>query len=72
MAYKLHLQKGVCIHPVFDISLLKKYVGMEPGVTTDLPTITEEGVVVLEPERIINTYWVKQTGKFIEHSLTTT
>ena len=69
VAYKLRLPEGVCIHPVFHVSLLKNYVGTEPGVTTDLPTVTEEGAVVLEPERIINTRWVKQSGKFIEESL---
>ena len=69
MAYKFRLPEGVHIHQVFHISLLKKYVGTELWVTTDLPTITEEGAVVLEPERIINIRWVKQSGKFIEESL---
>ena len=69
MAYKLRLPEGVHIHPVFHVSLLKKYVGTESGVTADLPTVTEEGAVVLEPKRIINTRWVKQSGKFIEESL---
>ena len=69
MAYKLRLLEGVRIHPVFHVSLLKKHAGTKPGVTIDLPTVTEEGAVVLEPERIINTRWVKQSRKFIEESL---
>ena len=54
---------------MFHISLLKKHMGTKPGVTTDLPTFPEEGAVVLELERIINTRWVKQSGKFIEEIL---
>ena len=69
VAYQLHLPAGAKIHPVFHVSLLKKYVGGPPQVTLELSPITDEGVASVEPETILDTRWIKQGNKFIEESL---
>ncbi|KAL5565238.1 hypothetical protein UlMin_028402 [Ulmus minor] len=69
VAYQLHLPASAKIHPVFHVSLLKKYVGGPPQVTLDLPPITDEGVASVEPEQILDTRWFKQGDKFVEESL---
>lgn len=69
VAYQLHLPAGTKIHPVFHVSLLKKYVGGLPQVTLMLPPIIDEGVAFIEPETILDTRWIKQGNKFIEESL---
>ena len=68
VAYKLQLPEGARIHPVFHVSLLKKYVGDNREVSLELPPLEDDGIVLLEPKRILNTRWVKQGKKFIlEH-----
>ena len=53
---------------MFHVSLLKKYVGDNKEVSQELPPVTYDGVVLLEPKKILNTRWVKQGKKFImEH-----
>ncbi|KAA8529846.1 hypothetical protein F0562_034385 [Nyssa sinensis] len=63
VAYKLQLPDGACIHPVFHVSLLKKYVGDSTDASTEVPPITDEGVLILEPEAILDTRWVKEGKK---------
>lgn len=55
VAYKLQLLEGAHIHPVFHVSLLKKFVGDLVVPSTELPPLTEEGVVILEPRQILET-----------------
>lgn len=55
VAYKLQLLEGAHIHPVFHVSLLKKFVGDLVVPFTELPSLTEEGVVILEPQQILDT-----------------
>jgi translation initiation factor IF-1 len=69
MAYKLQLPEGVHIHYVFHMSLLKKYVGDASDTHTDLPPVSDEGAIILEPEAILDHRWVKQGGKFLAESL---
>jgi len=35
----------------------------------ELPPITDDGAVILEPQHILNTRWVKQGNKFEEEIL---
>ena len=69
VAYQLQLPARAKIHLVFHVSLLKKYVRDPPQVNLELPPITDEGVVSVEPEKILDTRWIKQGEKFIEESL---
>ena len=51
------------------MSLLNKYVGDASDTHTDLPPVSDEGVIILEPDAILDHRWVKQGGKFLAESL---
>ncbi len=53
VTYKLKLPKGSRIHNVFHVSCLKKVVGQNVTVATNLPPLNEEGKLILEPTEII-------------------
>lgn len=69
VAYKLKLPAEARIHPVFNMSLLKKQVGESVFTIKDFPTITEEGTILFHPHQILDTHWLKKGGKFVEQSL---
>ena len=54
VAYELKLADKSRIHNVFHVSNLKKLLGQHQTAQTTLPTLDDEGKLVLEPEIIIN------------------
>lgn len=72
VAYKLALPEQARIHLVFLVSLLKPYHQNDhttAAPTPTLPTCTDEGVVLLEPQKILDTRWVKRGAKMLEEQL---
>lgn len=69
VAYKLQLPAGSRIHPVFHVSLLQKVIGNLLQSTSDLPSIDDEGVLILKPDYIVDARWLKRGSKFVEQSL---
>ena len=54
---------------MFHVSLLKKAVGDFLSNSVDLPPVDDEGSVIMDPEAILDTRWVKREGKVIEQNL---
>ena len=65
VAYKIQLPEGSKLHPVFHVSMLKKKVGDTRATNADLPLMDDDG----EPERSLDTCWVKRGSRFVEESL---
>jgi len=72
VAYKLQLPAHSRIHPLFHVSLLKPFhttAGQAAPHQTELPPIADDGVVILEPQTILDTRWIKHGGHLVEESL---
>ena len=44
-------------------------MGESTTATVELPLIDDEGVIMLQPESIVDTRWLKRGGKLTEQSL---
>ncbi|KAA8538683.1 hypothetical protein F0562_028291 [Nyssa sinensis] len=69
VAYQLQLPKGARIHPIFHVSLLKKFVGDLVVPSEELPPVNDKGIIILEPQQIWDICWVKRGNKFEAESL---
>jgi hypothetical protein len=54
--YELDLPQGSIIHNVFHVSCLKRAIGKHITPIEELPTMDEEGQLVLIPEEIIEVW----------------
>ena len=59
VAYRLELPTASQLHPVFHISWLKKHIGDPTQVSRDIPTMDEEGQLVLQPFKALDYLQVK-------------
>ena len=57
------------MHPIFHSSLLKKHIDDNFITSTDLPPITEDETILIEPKAIMDTCWICRGAKFYEESL---
>ncbi|XP_074342153.1 uncharacterized protein LOC141679589 [Apium graveolens] len=69
VAYKFGLPNGSRVHPVFHVSLFEKRIGDAEVRNNELPLITDDGEIVMEPEAILDTRWFKKGSSFEEEQL---
>uniref|UniRef100_A0A2N9FZS8 Reverse transcriptase n=1 Tax=Fagus sylvatica TaxID=28930 RepID=A0A2N9FZS8_FAGSY len=69
VAYKVELPTGSRIHPVFHVSQLKQKLGAVDFVVDELPAITEDGAMVVEPKWILEVRWTRVGRKTVQEVL---
>eukprot|EP00253_Pinus_taeda_P024893 PITA_24893 len=69
LAYKLALPPTAKIHPVFHVSRLKKVIGNNCRIQTNLPELDEEGSIWLQPEQVLDTQVKQLRGRMIKEVL---
>jgi hypothetical protein len=55
VAYKLELPPFSRVHPIFHVSCLNKVIGNNISVQTILPAINDEGKIILDQKKILET-----------------
>lgn len=53
-AYKLLLPEGCKLHHTFHVSQLKRHIGPKVVPSKDLPLVGSDGIVLMEPEAILD------------------
>ncbi|XP_074377304.1 uncharacterized protein LOC141718824 [Apium graveolens] len=69
VAYQLNLPAGSKIHDVLHVSQLKKRVGTQKIIQTDLPGTNEIGEIKREPLAVLDRVLVKKLNKLVNKIL---
>ena len=69
MSYELELPEESKIHNIFHVSNLKKIVGQHIILSTELPPLNDEGLLVLIPEKILQVWERKLKNRVIQDYL---
>ena len=69
VAYKLALPAASLIHHVFHVSCLKAKIGQQVTLISQLPFISPEGILTLEPEAILKSKSIKLRSRTITQVL---
>ena len=69
VSYKLELPPTTKIHLVFHVSCLKKVIGQNIPIQIVLAELDEEGIIILEPECILQTCTKKLRNKTLTQYL---
>ena len=69
VAYKLKLPEATRIHPIFHISLLKKFQGSQSQQYLPMPLSTTEFGPIIQPEHVLDTRIIKRNGIEIQQVL---
>ena len=64
VTYKLLLLVGCHLHPVFHVSLLKKYIGANQPLQPSLPVTTTSGQIIVELLAILNTRTIMRNNLY--------
>ncbi|CAN0846438.1 hypothetical protein LINGRAHAP2_LOCUS4455 [Linum grandiflorum] len=69
VAYLLDLPAGSRVHPVFHVSLLRRCNTPTPTANPDIPPISDDGALLLQPEAILDARWTRCGSRFVKELL---